>query len=289
MGGSGTVDGQGLAWWREMKKPGKHDFWRPHLVDFSHVETGLLADTLFLNGPNHVLELGCDHCELSHVRVLSPPSTGECEKTDSCSHNTDAVDVHGDPFYVHDVNFTTGDDNIAAHANNTLVEDSYFGSGHGASIGSLCDDYLRNITFRNITFVGTSAGARIKSHPGCGGHVWDVTYENLRMHDVGQDIDLDQFYCAPKKPPPSTMFFDNITFRDIKAYKSGRDGITHDEVDVNFNCDDHYNGKGNCLVFMDDLTFSGGAEMSCKGVSGVSHDVKGIDNCVKSMSTYKVY
>ena len=44
--GSGTVDGQGLAWWREMKKPGKHDFWRPHLVDFSHVENGLLTDTL---------------------------------------------------------------------------------------------------------------------------------------------------------------------------------------------------------------------------------------------------
>lgn len=48
----------------------------------------------------------------------------------------------GDPFYIHDVNFTTGDDNIAGHANNTLVEDSYFGSGHGASIGSLCGSYI---------------------------------------------------------------------------------------------------------------------------------------------------
>ena len=45
--------------------------------------------------------------------------------------------------------FTTGDDNIAGHANDTLVEDSYFGSGHGASIGSLCDSYIRNFTVRN--------------------------------------------------------------------------------------------------------------------------------------------
>ena len=137
------------------------------------------------------------------------------------------------------------------------------------------------ITFRNITFVGTSAGARIKSHPGCGGHVWDVTYENLRMHDVAADIELNQFYSAPKDPPPSTMFFDNITFRDIKAYKSGSDGITtQGEIDVNFSCDDHYNRKGNCLVFMDNLTFSGGAKMYCKGVYGASHNVEGIHNCV---------
>ena len=72
--------------------------------------------------------------EMARVKVLNPPSTGECEShaPSQCSHNTDAVDVHGEPFYIHDVNFTTGDDNIAGHANNTLVEDSYFGSGHGS-------------------------------------------------------------------------------------------------------------------------------------------------------------
>jgi len=111
-------------------------------VDFSNVDTAVLADVLFTNGPNHILELGCDTCEISGVTVLNPPSEGDCEKDNSCSHNTDAVDVHGQPFWVHDVNFTTGDDNIAGHANHTLVENSYFGSGHGASIGSLCNSYV---------------------------------------------------------------------------------------------------------------------------------------------------
>ena len=120
-----------------MKKPGKDGIWRPHTVDFSHVTRGLLEDTLYVNGPNHILELGCDYCELARVKVLNPPSTGDCEKSDTCSHNTDAVDVHGDPFYVHGVNFSTGDDNIAGHANNTLVEDSFFGTGHGALQNSL--------------------------------------------------------------------------------------------------------------------------------------------------------
>jgi polygalacturonase len=67
--------------------------------------------------------------------------------------------VHGDPFYVHDCYFNTGDDNIAAHADNTLVENCHFGTGHGASIGSLCGDWLTNITFRVCYPLSTPAPA----------------------------------------------------------------------------------------------------------------------------------
>lgn len=118
--GGGTVDGQGLVWWRAEEK--KKDVFRPHMVDANGVKNLLLTDTIYLNAPNHVLELGADYTELSGITVLSPPSTGDCKKTDACAHNTDAVDVHGEPFYIHNVNFTTGDDNVAVHANGTLVE-----------------------------------------------------------------------------------------------------------------------------------------------------------------------
>jgi polygalacturonase len=245
--GGGTVDGQGEKWWRAVEQPGQQDMFRPHTVDANGVTGLLLQDITFQNGPNHVLELYADHAELDSVRVLNPPSPQ--------SHNTDAVDVHGTPFYIHDVcvpslreclcavvcwvrvcmcrcstrqhqhqqqrrrrrhhhhlqhnnhdhdhghgfclsffprYFDTGDDNVAAHANHTLVEDSVFGFGHGASIGSLCNDFLTNITFRNITFNGTTAGARIKSHPKCGGHLWDVTYERLRMTGVQTPVDITQ-------------------------------------------------------------------------------------------------
>jgi len=35
--GGGTVDGQGLQWWIDMKKPGKHNIFRPHTVDFRDI------------------------------------------------------------------------------------------------------------------------------------------------------------------------------------------------------------------------------------------------------------
>jgi hypothetical protein len=76
--------------------------------------------------------------QFDNISVIAP---GE-------SHNTDAVDVHGQPFYIHDSHLSVGDDNIAAHVNDTLVEDCYFGTGHGASIGSIGNGYVQNVTFR---------------------------------------------------------------------------------------------------------------------------------------------
>jgi polygalacturonase len=282
--GGGTFDGQGLEWWRN------RDDFRPHMVQFNHVTTALLTDTLYKDAPSHVLELYCDFCELSGVRVLAPPSTGDCEKDETCSHNTDAVDVHGEPFYIHDVNFTTGDDNVAAHANGTLVEDSFFGTGHGASIGSLCGSWLHNITFRNITFEGTTCGARIKSRTDCAGHVWDVTYENLTMRSVGQAIDLTQFYTSDAADGASSPYlFDHIVFRDIQVEAPARRGGAEaagghgEDPTVAFDCGTHHN-KANCNVTMEQVEFVGyddDATMECKGTVGAATHVSGIKSCLK--------
>merc|ERR1719181_2316 len=124
----------------------------------------------FKDSPNHVLEMGADYTELSHVTILAPPSTSSkipVNGTYGPSHNTDGVDVHGTPFYIHDCHIDTGDDNVAVHASHVLVENCYFGHGHGASIGSCgSSTALENITFRNIIFKNTEAGAKIKTRAG---------------------------------------------------------------------------------------------------------------------------
>jgi polygalacturonase len=280
--GGGTVDGQGFAWWRAMEKPGQHDLFRPHMVGFSHVKNTILSDTLYLNAPNHVLELGSDFTELVRVKVLTPPSP--------IAHNTDAVDVHGSPFYVHHVNFTTGDDNIAAHANDTIVEDSYFGTGHGMSIGSLCGSYLTNITFRRNTLFNTTAGCRIKSHPNCTGHVWNITYEDLAMDHVTQTIQINQFYFAKPGDPPSSYLFEDIVFRNITSNKAGiasnqaGKGTQKAKPVVNFDCDTAYDGKANChnfqLIDVRHTDLQSTAGMVCKGITGSAVGVTGIKSCL---------
>ena len=278
--GGGTVDGQGLEWWQH------RDDFRPHLVQFSHVTHAILADTLYLNSPNHVLELYCDDCELAGVKVLAPSSRGECKESNTCSHNTDAVDVHGSPFYVHGVNFTTGDDNVAVHANNTLVEDSYFGTGHGASIGSLCNSWLTGIVFRNITFNGTKWGTRIKSKPNCSGHVWNITYKDLRMYDVQAAMILDQFYDGAEKE--SDYIFDDILYRDILV--SLNTPLVKGPA-VQFECSKRPGGEANCDVNMQNVKFIGSesANIVCNGTVGEAEGVeglRGVEDCLKLKSPY---
>ena len=294
--GEGTVDGQGLVFWRGRV----NNVFRPHTVDFSHVRYGLISGPTFMRAPNHVLELYCDHCELSFIKVLNPPSTGRCAEDLTCSHNTDAVDVHGTPFYIHNVNFTTGDDNVAVHANDTLVEDSYMGTGHGISIGSMCDESITNLTVRNITFYGTTAGCKIKAHPindktkkPCSGHVWDISYTNLTMHGVALPIDLEQFYAwEGKTKPQSKVLYERILYHNVSSTGGGD---SHGTV-ASFTCDTHYNGKNNCAqIEFDNVAFAGLGSaakktgMVCEGASGSATGLTGINDCLESLCTTALY
>lgn len=91
----------------------------------------------------------------------------------------------------------TGDDNVAVKpgCQNVLVEDCLFQSGHGCSIGSINTTGVRDVVLRNITFVGTENGARIKTWQGGSGLVQNISYIDLRMEDVGLPIMIDMYYC----------------------------------------------------------------------------------------------
>jgi len=210
--GGGTIDGQGQVWWENV-----NDF-RPRTIYFSKVETGLVSNIIVQNCPNHCLEMYLNNGEISNVTVLNPSSTGGGTE----SHNTDAVDIHGQPFYIHDCHFSTGDDNIAAHNNDSLVENCVFGDGHGASIGSVCNEYIQNITFNNITFNKTTTAIRIKTDQGCGGFVKQIVYSNLNLYNVGTSIDINMYYATSSNK--TTLIIDDINIENVNAYSSTNAG-----------------------------------------------------------------
>ena len=58
---------------------------------------------------------------------------------------------------------------------------------------------------------------------------------------------------------------------------------------VQFDCDNHYDGRGNCRVVLDDVKFDGfvndsesssSALMTCKGTIGTAKKLKGINDCL---------
>ena len=134
------------------------DNWRPRLIYLSNADNVIISNTTFINSPYHNLELYTNNTELTDLTILAPYD----------SPNTDGVDVHGmyvgmsaiprhltppppgSPFYIHDCYISVGDDNIAQHVNDTVIENNFFGTGHGASIGSVGIGYIQNVTFRSV-------------------------------------------------------------------------------------------------------------------------------------------
>ena len=213
--GHGLVDGQGAAWW-PCAKAGCQ---RPDLVLAQSVQDLLIANTTFRDSPNHNLELFASPQELDHVTILAPDSAN----VPVPSHNTDGVDVHGSPAWIHDCHISVGDDHVAMHANDTLVEDCVFGTGHGASIGSLgFGTALKNITVRNCNFEGAAQALRIKADTQSSGWLRDVLYADLELKDCQQSVMLIENYDKGGESN-STLLMSNVSFVGIHA--SGAVGV----------------------------------------------------------------
>jgi polygalacturonase len=80
-------------------------------------------------------------------------------------------------------------------AENISITNCTVHRAHGAvTIGSETSGWVRNLVASNITCQGTQMGVRIKSRRGRGGGVEDVRFDNWTMEDVGQGINVTNFY-----------------------------------------------------------------------------------------------
>jgi len=252
--GDGKINGQGQVWWQHT------DDFRPKTIKMEGCDHVKIKDITVEYCPDHCLELYANHCEVDSIRIQGNPIDSE---------NTDGIDVHGSPFHIHDSYISTGDDNVAVHANDTLVENCHFGTGHGASIGSLGGGWYRNITFNNIQFNGTTNGARIKTHPGAtAGKVSDVYYTNLKMKDVENAIIITQFYDGGEEK--SELIIDNVKFESITSSGGKNAG--------QFMCQDSTPCHN---IELKDVQISAENGFECSEAYGTSSDTKP-DSCLKS-------
>jgi len=204
--GGGTINGQGEVWWEN------RDDFRPLTMYMDHCHHVLIKDITVIGCPNHCLELYADYTEVDNIKIINPSS-----KAKDPSHNTDGIDVHGTPFYIHDSYISTGDDNVAIHASNVLVQDCKFGTGHGASIGSLGGgENLYNITVDRCSFNGTDNGPHIKVQAGASsGKLSGVKFTNLNLYKVDTPIDISMFYDGGEED--TKFVIDGVEIENLTA------------------------------------------------------------------------
>lgn len=199
--GPGIIDGAGQRWWvpaeaARRKTPG-YTLPRPNLVVFQDCKNVRVENVTLRNSPKfHFVPTECDGVLVSNVTVTAPPR----------APNTDAIDPSGcRNVVITHCRIDVGDDNVALKAGkkvpgrefaceNITVSNCTFLHGHGVSIGSGTVGGVRNLTVTHCTFDGTENGIRIKSRPGRGGLVENLTYSDITMKNVNPAITFTCLY-----------------------------------------------------------------------------------------------
>lgn len=227
--GDGTIDGNGAAWWAVTHNDQNY---RPALLVLGSPSELVIEDVLFLNSPNHNIELsGSTNVRVRRLRVSAPHN----------SPNTDGINFAGghDQSIV-DSHISNGDDCVSivcggpkvpapsaagggmiSPGGNVIVRNVTCDGGHGVSIGSIRHGYVSNTTIENVRFVGSANGARIKTYPNHTGLVTGITYRNIVMSKVINPILIDGAYCPisqkpyPCPPGKVAVKIENVLFENI--------------------------------------------------------------------------
>jgi polygalacturonase len=192
--GSGTIDGQGSAWWTAYNS--NSSIKRPCLIRLNTCTYTQITGITIKNAPNvHItIGSGSSSSTIDNVTISSPSS----------SPNTDGIDTWSGNINIKNCNISCGDDNIAMDNNSTYVTITgcTFGTGHGCSIGSYTSN-VNHITVDNCTFSGTEAGIRMKSNRDRSGVVQYLSYSNITMTNVKNAIYITSYYPSTPSSPSS--------------------------------------------------------------------------------------
>jgi polygalacturonase len=225
--GSGTIEGQGQAWWNALTAT--PTLKRPQEVSFSHSTRVLISGIRLQNSPEeHIWVKGDTDVTVIGITIETLAVSGQ-----HFPNNTDGVDISANGVFFCNNMIACGDDNVVMAGTNIYVAYSQFGVGHGCSIGSGTTGGVSQVTVDHITMDGTTAGIRMKSARDRGGLVTNLTYSNMTMTNVTNPVSIESYYpTVPTDPTADTAqpitattpYWENITIKNLKVTGSPNAG-----------------------------------------------------------------
>ena len=198
-GETSVIDGQGARWW--LARENGETFNPGAMIRFEQGKRFLLRNFKIQNTPGVNITISnsgkASHATIHDVTISEPSSEAGKGKA---SHNTDGISIWGPYVNIYNCNISNGDDNVVCDndAQYIHVWNCYFGTGHGASIGSYTKN-IKYVWFDNITMNGTTAGIRMKTGINSdgtlrGGGEEDWKFTNFTMTNVKNPFSIDCFY-----------------------------------------------------------------------------------------------
>ena len=281
-----VIDGQGARWWLarengETFKPGA-------MIRFEKGKRFLIRNLKIQNTPGVNITIsnsnGANNATIHDVTISEPASEAGKGKA---SHNTDGIAIWGPYVNIYNCNISNGDDNVVCDddAQYIHVWNCYFGTGHGASIGSFTNN-IKHVWFDKITMNGTTAGVRLKTGINSdgtlrGGGEEDFKFTNITMTKVANPFSMDCYYDKEYNADPAvdkanaraldgtTPTYNGVLLQNIKTtdvcsgnaiFLIGRPeshikNVTLDNVQINAK-------KGIDIRFVDNLVFKNGSKIT---------------------------
>ena len=295
-----VIDGQGARWW--LARENGETFNPGAMIRFEKGKRFLIRNLKIQNTPGVNITIsnsnGANNATIHDVTISEPASEAGKGKA---SHNTDGIAIWGPYVNIYNCNISNGDDNVVCDddAQYIHVWNCYFGTGHGASIGSFTKN-IKHVWFDQITMNGTTAGVRLKTGINSdgtlrGGGEEDFKFTNFTMTKVANPFSIDCYYDKKynKEDPAvdkanaraldsTTPTYNGILLQNIKTtdvcsgnaiFLIGRPeshikNMTLDNVQIKAQ-------KGIDIRFVDNLIFKNGSKIT---VSSGSMWVKNYDS-----------
>lgn len=302
-GVTSVIDGQGARWW--LARENGETFNPGAMIRFEQGSRFLIRNFKLLNTPGVNITVSnsgkANNATIHDVTISEPASEAGKGKA---SHNTDGIAIWGPHVNIYNCNISNGDDNVVCDTDAQYIHvwNCYFGTGHGASIGSFTKN-IKHVWFDQITMNGTTAGIRLKTGSDKtnnvitklrGGGEEDFKFTNFTMTNVKNPFSMDCYYDKEYNADPAvdkanaraldgtTPTYNGVLLQNIKTtdvcsgnaiFLIGRPeshikNVTLDNVQINAK-------KGIDIRFVDNLIFKNGSKIT---VSSGSMWVKNYDS-----------
>nr|ANJ43597.1 glycoside hydrolase family 28 [Extatosoma tiaratum] len=224
--GKGTIDGRGgsimtghnITWWhlaRDAVVVRKNQN-NPRLIQINNSVDITIYQITLTNSPfYHLVATETVGFTVWGIKIIAPAS----------ALNTDGIDPVGSQnVTIAHCNISTGDDDVAikaltAPAKHISVLNNHFHRGVGMSIGSECTYGVSDVFISGLTINDTHNGIYIKSNTLRGGHVTNITYENVCITNATSPIHLETNYYHYNGT--NTPVYRNITISNVKILTNG--------------------------------------------------------------------
>lgn len=209
--GGGVFDGQGWSFWHHTPSgmgPSRIPVESPMMFECRWCHNLTLRNVEFRNSQFWTIHpVSSTFVLIDQVTVTNPID----------SPNTDCIDPDSvEDMIIRNSTLACGDDHVSIKAGGrtragkpmasqrVLVENCTLLHGQGLTIGSMVAHNVSDVTFRDISVVGSVAGIRFKAVRSLGGVVARVRYERVQFRTVGVMliINLDYHHEPLSSTPP---------------------------------------------------------------------------------------